>query len=161
MAITVPQVADRVVETSTTTGTGTLTLSGPLTGYQAFSSVFSVATIIYYCISNNATDWEVGIGTYTPGGSPTLARTTVLASSNAGALVNFTTGSKNVFSTQPALAFQVPRAAGIDGVFWENGDTVTHNYTITTGANAHSVGPITINTGVTVTIPTGQRWVIS
>jgi len=49
---------------------------------------------------------------------------------------------------------------GGDQVFVENGVTVTTNYTLSTGKNAESVGPITINSGVTVTIPTGQRWVV-
>ncbi len=47
---------------------------------------------------------------------------------------------------------------GTDDVFYENGQTVTTNYTITTGKNAMSAGPITVNTGVTVTVPTGSVW---
>lgn len=50
---------------------------------------------------------------------------------------------------------------GTDEVFLENDQLVTANYTITTGKNAHSVGDITINAGVTVTVPSGSRWVIS
>ena len=50
--------------------------------------------------------------------------------------------------------------AGGDEVFVENGVTVTADYTLTTGKNAESVGPISINAGVTVTVPSGQRWVI-
>ena len=49
---------------------------------------------------------------------------------------------------------------GGDQVFVENGVTVTTNYTLSTNKNAESVGPITINSGVTVTVPTNQRWVI-
>jgi hypothetical protein len=93
--------ADRVQETTTTTGTGTLTLLGAATGYQSFAAVGNTNTT-YYCIQAQTTaDWEVGIGTYTASGT-TLSRDTILASSNAGAAVNLTTGIKNVFVTYPA-----------------------------------------------------------
>ena len=90
--------ADRVKETTTTTGTGTVTLLGASTGFQSFS-VIGNANTTYYCIAGQGTtEWEVGIGTYTSSGT-TLARTTVIASSNAGALVNFSAGTKDVFVT--------------------------------------------------------------
>lgn len=93
--------ADRVRETSTTTGTGTITLAGAISGYQSFSVVGNGNTT-YYCIANQAaSEWEVGIGTYTSAGT-TLARTTVVSSSNAGSLVNFSAGTKDVFVTYPA-----------------------------------------------------------
>lgn len=92
---------DRVRETSTIVGTGTATLLGAVPGYQAFSVVGNANTT-YYCIFNTGTtEWEVGIGTYTSVGT-TLARTTVLASSNAGSAVSFTAGTKDVFVTYPA-----------------------------------------------------------
>lgn len=93
-------VKDRIQETTTTTGTGTLTLLGAVTGYQAFSVVGNGNTT-YYTIASTSSEWEVGIGTYTASGT-TLARTTVLASSNAGAAVNLSAGTKNVFVTYPA-----------------------------------------------------------
>jgi hypothetical protein len=92
-------VADRVRETTTTTGTGTITLAGAVTGYQSFSVVGNANTT-YYTI-NAGSQWEVGIGTYL-GAGPTLSRDTVLESSNAGALVNFAAGVKDVFITYPA-----------------------------------------------------------
>jgi hypothetical protein len=92
--------ADRVRETSTTTGTGTFTLSGAVSGYQSFSVVGNGNTT-YYCIaSQSASEWEVGVGTWSTGN--TLARTTVLASSAGGAAVNFSAGTKDVFVTYPA-----------------------------------------------------------
>jgi hypothetical protein len=94
-------VADRVRETTTTTGTGTITLAGAVTGFQSFS-VIGNGNTTYYCIAGqNTSEWEVGVGTYTSAGT-TLARTTVLASSNAGAAVNFSAGTKDVFVTYPA-----------------------------------------------------------
>ena len=92
--------ADRVRDTTTTTGTGTVTLSGTApTGYQNFS-VIGNANTTYYTI-NAGSEWEVGIGTYSATG-PTLARNTVLESSNANALVNFSAGTKDVFVTYPS-----------------------------------------------------------
>jgi hypothetical protein len=92
--------ADRVRDTTTTTGTGTVTLSGTApTGYQNFS-VIGDGNTTYYTI-NAGSQWEVGIGTYSSTG-PTLARNTVLESSNANALVDFAAGSKDVFVTYPA-----------------------------------------------------------
>ena len=93
--------ADRVRDTTTTTGTGTVTLSGAApTGYQTFGSGIGNTNTTYYTI-NAGNDWEVGVGTYSSSG-PTLTRDTVLSSSNGGALVDFTTGTKDVFVTYPA-----------------------------------------------------------
>jgi hypothetical protein len=94
--------ADRVRETTTTTGTGTVSLAGPVSGFQGFSAAIGNANTTYYTIVDASTGaWEVGLGTYTSSGS-TLARTTILSSSNAGAAVNFAAGTKDVFVTQPA-----------------------------------------------------------
>jgi hypothetical protein len=96
---------DRVWETSTTTGTGTLTLLGAKAGYQSFAVVGDGNTT-YYCISDG-TNFEVGVGTYTASGT-TLSRDTIYASSNGNALVNFGAGIKDVFLTLPAkLATQI------------------------------------------------------
>ena len=91
---------DRVKETTTTTGTGTITLAGAETGFQSFGSVMSNGDTCYYTITDG-TDWEVGLGTYTTSGT-TLARTTVQDSSNSGSAVNWGAGSKDVFITIPA-----------------------------------------------------------
>lgn len=92
---------DRVQETTTTTGTGTLTLGGAVLGYQSFSAIGNGNTTYYAIYATGTPDWEVGIGTYTASGT-TLSRDTVLASSNSGALVNFSAGTKNVWSDYPA-----------------------------------------------------------
>jgi len=94
-------VKDRVKETTTTTGTGTVTLAGAETGYQTFAAIGDGNTT-FYAIELPATDeWEVGIGTYTSSGT-TLSRDTVLESSNSGSLVDFSSGAKNVYCTYPA-----------------------------------------------------------
>lgn len=92
---------DRVKETTTTTGTGTLTLAGAATGFQSFSVIGDGNTTYYAIVSPSTGEWEVGLGTYTASGT-TLARTTVLESSNSGSAVDFSAGNKDVFVTYPA-----------------------------------------------------------
>ena len=157
--------ADRVQETSATTGTGTLTLAGAVLSYQTFATGIGSGNTCYYTITNAAGSWEVGIGTV---GTGTLARTTVLSSSNAGALVSFT-GTLNVFVTYPAgrAVYQdestgtaySPALAASNGLTLNNA-TVSANYTIPTGYNAVSAGPVTINAGIVVTVPSGSVWAI-
>lgn len=93
---------DRVKETTTTTGTGNIALAGAATGFLAFSSVLANNDTTYYCIQHqSANEWEVGLGTWQTGG--TLVRTTVIDSSNAGAAVNFSAGTKDVLITNPVI----------------------------------------------------------
>jgi hypothetical protein len=94
-------VKDRVRETTTTTGTGTITLGGAATGFQSFSVIGDSNTTFYTIQLSNTNEWEVGVGTYTLSGT-TLSRDTILESSNGGSAVNFSAGSKDVFVTYPA-----------------------------------------------------------
>lgn len=94
-------VADRVKETTNTTGTGAYTLGGAVAGFDAFSSVMSNADTAYYAITDEV-NWEVGLGTFTSSGG-TMARTTVLDSSNSGSAVNWGAGTKSIFLTLPAV----------------------------------------------------------
>jgi hypothetical protein len=145
---------DRVKETSTTTGTGTLTLGGAAAGFQSFS-VIGDGNTTYYAIVDSATgDWEVGLGTYTSSGT-TLARSVVLESSNSGSAVNFSSNAKDVFVTYPA------ERAVVGGMgYVENAATVTSSSTINAGHNALSAGPVTVSGGAAVTVPAGSRWTI-
>jgi len=92
--------ADRVKETTTTTGTTDFVLGGAVSGFQTFSAGVGNSNTTYYSVSLGS-DWEVGLGTLSANGL-TLARTTVLQSSNADAKVSFAAGSKDVFVTYPA-----------------------------------------------------------
>lgn len=149
-------VADRVKETTTTTGTGTITLAGASTGYQSFAAIGNGNTTYYTIAGQTGSEWEVGIGTYTASGT-TLSRTTVLSSSNSGSLVNFSAGTKDVFVTYPAATSVMANGSG---AVVENYLTITGNYTMTTGKNGFSVGPITVASGSSYTVPSGQRWVV-
>lgn len=96
--------ADRVQETTSTTGTGSLALGGALTGFQTFNAMMANNDTCYYSLNDGLGGWEIGLGTYQD--TDTLARTTVLKSSNSDALVNFAAGTKTVFLTFPAFRAQ-------------------------------------------------------
>lgn len=137
-------VKDRVQETSTTTGTGTLTLAGAISGFQTFSSAIGNGNTTYYTITNG-TDWEVGIGTVAAG---TLSRDTILSSST-GSAISFSAGVKNVFVTYPA-----DKAVTIDGV-----QTLTNKTFVSpvlgtpTSATLTNATGLPLTTGVTGTLP--------
>ena len=94
------EIHDRVKETTTTTGTGTYTLAGAVTGFETFTANLDNSDTTYYCCTDN-TDFEIGIGTFTSSGT-TLARTTILASSNSNNAVNWSSGTRTIFMTYPA-----------------------------------------------------------
>ena len=94
-------IADRVKESSTSTGTGTLTLGGAVSGFQSFATIGNGNQCYYTIVHNSLDEWEVGVGTYTVSGT-TLSRDTVLDSSSGGAKVSFSVGNKEVFVTYPA-----------------------------------------------------------
>jgi len=126
--------ADRIKETTATTGTGTLTLTGAQAGFQSFASVGDGNTT-YYAIQHTVlNEFEVGIGTYTSSGT-TLSRDTVLASSNAGSLVNFSSGVKVAFVTIPESA----------SVYEDESDNVT------------VAGKITVGTGPTAQLDVATK----
>ena len=98
---------DRVKETSSTTGTGTFTLGGAVSGFETFSAGIGGSNTTYYCIFETGTaNFEVGFGTLNSGAS-TLARTYVISSSNSDALVNFQ-GATEVFCTVPGAKIGLP-----------------------------------------------------
>jgi hypothetical protein len=161
--------ADRVQETSASTGTGSMVLAGAAAGYVSFSVIGNNNTT-FYCITNPGTnEWEVGIGTYTLS-TTTLARTTVLSNYlGTTALVSFSAGTKSVFVTYPSSrsvnldqstnTANAPQFNATNGLF-VNSLTVSSNYTVPVGSSAHSVGPVTINSGITVTVSSGSRWLV-
>ena len=139
--------ADRVKETTTTTGTGTVTLLGAATGFQSFAAVGNANTTYYTVASQTANEWEVGIGTYTSSGT-TLSRTTVLSSSNGGSLVNFSAGTKDVFVTYPSS-----RSIYADGT-----TLVATNSSILPAANG-GTGLTSAGTAGNLLTSTGSGWI--
>ena len=147
---------DRVKSNTVTTGTGTIVLGGAALGYQSFA-VIGDANSTYYTIADSTSGaWEVGIGTYYSGNT-SLTRDTVLASNNSSALVSFPAGTKDVFVTQPA---ELTAIGGGNQAIVVNQNIVTGNYSIVTGTNGFSVGPITTANGVSVTVGSNATWVV-
>lgn len=134
--------ADRVKETCAAPGTGTVSLLGASTGFQAFSSAIGDGNTCYYTISDQGgANWEVGIGTYASSGN-TLARTTVLSSSAGGTTkANFSTGTQDVFVTYPAevaaYSSNSPSTSGY--VLTANGAGIAPSWQA--NANGDVVGP--------------------
>jgi len=135
---------DRVKETTTTTGTGTVTLAGAAAGFQSFAAVGDGNQTFYAIVDAATGDWEVGVGAYTASGT-TLSRTTVVSSSNAGSLVPFASGTKDVFVTYPASRSVYLDAAGSAVSVLDIGTLGTSTANITT-AN--------ITAGTVTTTPT-------
>ena len=114
-------VNDRVKETSTTTGTGTFTLAGAVTGFETFSSAIGNTNTTYYAIVHTSnSEFEVGLGTVSAGA---LARTTVISSSNSDSAVDFAAGTKDVFCTLPASKSVILDASG--NIVANNGSNLT------------------------------------
>ena len=114
---------DRVKETTTTTGTGAVSLGGATTGFETFAAGIGNSNTTYYVIAHQtANEWEVGLGTL-DGDSSDLARTTVISSSNSDSAVDFAAGTKDVFCTVPASKLLVEDA--------NNDITIGRNLTVT------------------------------
>jgi hypothetical protein len=143
--------ADRVRETSTTTGTGTITLAGAVYGYQSFAAIGNGNATYYTIYDQTSGAWEVGIGTYTASGT-TLSRTTVLSSSNSGSLVPFGVGTKDVFVTYPS-----ERSVYRDTA---NTYTVQQAFDALT-ANTAVIGGVTLTTGTISTAPTNNTDIVN
>jgi len=139
---------DRVKETSTTTGTGTIDLAGAETGYESFVAGIGTGNTTYYAIElNSAGEWEVGIGTVTDATPDTLSRDTIITSSNSDSAVNFSAGTKNVFCTLPAKRTVSP-------VMTATGFVVTHASTLNEDQTLDSgvlAGPVTVTGTQTIT----------
>ena len=138
---------DRVKETSTTTGTGTIDLDGAVTGFEGFVAGIATTNTTYYCIAHTTADeWEVGLGTVTDAGTDTLSRDTVISSSNSDGKVVFTAGTSDVFCTFPA-------SKTMDMALTTTGDTVYASAANTPARLAIGTGLYTLQTNSGGTAP--------
>ena len=140
---------DRVKETSTTTGTGTLNLGGASQDFITFVAGVGTTNTTYYCIAETGTDkFEVGIGTVTDATPDTLSRDTVISNSSGNtSKINFGSGEKEVFCTVPAKKAMSP-------VMQATGYVVTHASTLDEVQTMDSgvlAGPVTVSGTITVT----------
>jgi hypothetical protein len=135
---------DRVKETTSTVGTGTVTLSGAQTGFQSFSSGIGTGSSTYYTIALGS-QWEVGIGTLT--NATTFTRDSVISSSSANALVNFSSGTKDIFCTLPATWTPSPVMTAQTFVYTHN-STISNDQTMDSGVLA---GPVKVTGTLTIT----------
>ena len=153
---------DRVKETTTTTGTGAISLGGAVTGFETFAAGIGNSNTVYYCIAHQtAAEFEVGLGTL-DGDSSDLTRTTVISSSNSDSAVDFSAGTKDVFCTIPAskLIFEdanndatIGRNLTVTGDLTITGDDITMN-TNTSGAaligDGTNFNPVAISGDITI-----------
>lgn len=164
-------VADRVQETSSTSGTGPLNLGGAVTGYQSFVTGIGNGNSTYYTIYDpTAFVWEIGIGTVTAGSPNVLDRAAILAnSSGTTAPLNLAGNAINVWCDYPASkavyqdvngAAIAPNIEASNGLLIHNA-TVSASYSVPAGYNVISAGPIAVAPGATVTLPSGSTWVIA
>tara|TARA_R100001463_G_scaffold31276_5_gene70750 strand:- start:1493 stop:2554 length:1062 start_codon:yes stop_codon:yes gene_type:complete len=124
---------DRVKESTTTTGTGTISLGGALTNFESFVSAIGDGNTTYYAIVNRSSaEFEIGLGTITDADPDTLARNTIISSSNSDSAVNFSAGTKDVFCTLPASK----------AVFEDGSNNVAFNGAITGVTNLTASGEI-------------------
>lgn len=151
-----PVFADRVQETSTVTGTGALSLAGPVQGYQSFASAFPAATTanVPYTITDGAGNWETGHGTFTLSGA-TLTRVPA-ASSNGGSLVSFPAGTKQVFNTLLAAD-----AIGVNTLVQTTGTIAIaagpqNNYEVQLTQNATFAAPTNLTGGMVINLAVQQ-----
>jgi len=142
--------ADRVKETTTTTGTGTVTLLGASTGFQSFAVIGDANTTYYSIVGQTGNEWEVGIGTYATSGT-TLARTTVLSNSSATqpSALNFSAGTKDVFVTYPSEYAVAATNVGTSGqLLTSNGTGLAPTFQTATAASKAYVQAISILNGL-------------
>jgi len=142
--------ADRVKETTTTAGTGTITLDGAATGFQSFAVIGNANTTYYTIAGQTSNEWEVGVGTYTSSGT-LLARTTVLSNS-AGtqpSALSFSAGTKDVFVTYPAEYAVAATNDGTAGqLLTSNGTGVAPTFQTSTAASKSYVQAMSILNGL-------------
>ena len=139
---------DRVKETTTSTGTGTINLAGAADTFETFVAGIGTTNTCFYCISHQtANEFEVGIGTVTDASPDTLSRDTIISSSNSDSAVNLSAGTIDLFCTYPAS--RAPSASMLATTY-----VTTHNSTLSDDQTIDSgvlAGPVTVTGTQTIT----------
>ena len=162
--------ADRVQETTTTSGTGTLNLAGAVAGNRTFVSGVGTGNTTYYVIyDQTAQVWEIGLGTVLSGSPNTLSRDTVYTNSSGTTVpISLAGNSAYVWCDYPATRAvaqdpnnngTAPQIRASNGLLVTS-QTVSQNCTIASGDNAITPGPVSVASGVTVTVSSGSVWVV-
>lgn len=139
---------DRVKETTTSTGTGTINLAGAADTFETFVAGIGTTNTCFYCISHQtANEFEVGIGTVTDASPDTLSRDTIISSSNSDSAVSLSSGTKDVFCTYPASKAPSASMSATTYVTTHN-STLSDDQTIDSGVLA---GPVTVTGTQTIT----------
>jgi hypothetical protein len=139
---------DRVKETTTSTGTGTINLAGAADTFETFVAGIGTTNTCFYCISHQtANEFEVGIGTVTDASPDTLSRDTIISSSNSDSAVSLSSGTKDVFCTYPASKAPSASMTATTYVTTHN-STLSDDQTIDSGVLA---GPVTVTGTQTIT----------
>lgn len=153
--------ADRVKETSTTTGTGTYSLAGAVAGFRTFVAGVGSGNTCYY-VAEDGTNWEIGIGLVTDAAPDTLARTRVIKSSNGDAPVNWGVGTRNLFVA--AIAARAMDIAPPKGYIWDlttsNAADATNDITVEVGEATDETGEVVIVLASAITKQIDAAWAV-
>lgn len=154
-------IADRVKETSTTTGTGTYNLAGAVSGFRTFVDGVATGNTCHYVATLGA-NWEVGLGTVTDATPDTLARTRILASSNAGAAVNWGAGTKEILLTAPASAWKSisPTKGYIFDLTTSNAADAANDITVASGEATDESGEVVMALAASITKRLDAAWAV-
>lgn len=155
-------IADRVVETTSTTGTGTYNLAGPASGFQSFVAGVGDGNETYFVVTDG-TDWEVGIGTISAGSPDTISRDTILQSTNSDAAVNWGSGAKDIFLSVPADRIVTPNVdTTFSGDITISGDTtISGGLTLSESAQNSISSFTTGDTKLTLKTSADTGWVMA
>ena len=152
--------ADRVKETTSTTGTGTWNLAGAVAGFRTFVAGIGTGNTCYY-VAEQGSDWEIGLGTVTDATPDTLARTRIIASSNGGSAVNFGTAPTVYCAPLAARAMDIyPKKGYIWDLTTSNAADATNDITVQAGEAADETGEVVIVLAASITKQIDAAWAV-
>lgn len=153
--------ADRVKETSTTTGTGTYNLAGAAAGFRTFVAGVGTTNLCHY-VAEDGTDWEIGLGTVTDATPDTLARTRVIASSNGGSAVNWAAGTRDIYCAPTVAAgwLAKPPQGHLFDLTMSNAADATNDITVAAGEATDESGEVLMVLAAAITKQIDAAWAV-